>query len=281
MNTIARLFGKRASLKPHGFGVEIELEGIDKRVRNIPLWHDEFDGSLRDNGREFIFDGVYDLDDSKKALLQLKDAFKVAGLKPKATNLTSTHIHIDVRNFNVVQLKSFVAAIMMVEHDLALNSGQDRDNNYFALSTSVSDHRKRELVKVRTDEQFKEFIIEQVRRDHRYSGINFNSIHEHGSLEMRYLGGQANPLNVMPWLVFYANLKDLVLKGIDFDALFASVSLRGTKEVEEVFKPPFPLTQGGLLEGIRNAQDFVYSLEYRVLTAEENGNGLAEYFNKN
>lgn len=280
MKTIAELYNYNPTDRPIKFGVEIELEGINRDFGRLPKWNNEFDGSLRDNGREFIFKQPFDLGESELALRELRDAFENNNIKPKATNLTSTHIHIDVRDMNVEQLLNFIAALMVVENDLALASGEDRANNYFALSTSVSDHRKRDLIKVRNDRGFMLFINKQVREDVRYSGINFNSIAEHGSLEIRYLGGQANPMNVMPWLEFYANLKALVMKGIDYDKLFSTISEKGTECVIELFKPNFPLTMDNVIEGIRNAQDFIFKTEYRVLTCDEDGDGLREFYQK-
>lgn len=262
------------------FGVEIELEGINKHIPNLRHWNQEADGSLRDNGREFIFKQPFSLEKSEVALKELKDMFNEVNVKPKATNLTSTHIHIDVRDLTVQQLLHFVACIMVVEDDLAEASGEDRKNNYFALTTSESDHRKRELMDVRTDEDFKMFIRNQVRTDVRYCGINFNSIHRHGSLEMRYLGGQADPTKVLGWLQFYKRVKQLSVEGIDFEKLFQSISERGTQDAFDLFKPPFQLTQGNVIEGLRNAQDYVFRMAYKIISAPENGNGLADYYDK-
>lgn len=260
------------------FGVEIELEGIDKAMPRLPNWNQEADGSLRDNGREFIFRKPKSLDESLVALQELEDAFKARNIKPKATNLTSTHIHIDVRDMTVKQLLNFVACLMIVEDDLAEASGEDRKNNYFALTTSESDHRKRELMKVRTDDDFKQFIRNQVRGDVRYCGINFNSIPRHGSLEIRYLGGRDKPTTVMPWLTFYANLKHIAMEGLDFETLFRGISERGLQDVQAMFRPPFELTQGNVIDGLRNAQDFIIQMAYKILSAPENGDGLRNYY---
>lgn len=262
------------------YGVEIELEGIERGIAGLRYWNQEQDGSLRDNGREFIFKSPYSIEESTLALTELKDAFKERGIKPKATNLTSTHIHVDVRDLTVQQLLNFVACIMVVEDDLAEASGEDRKNNYFALTTSESDHRKRELMKVRTDADFKRFVEIQMRTDVRYCGINFISIAQHGSLEIRYLGGQADPTKVLPWLNFYKRLKALSVEGIDFEGLFRSISERGTQGAFDLFLPPFPLTQGNVIDGLRNAQDFVFHMAYKVISAPENGNGLRDYYAK-
>lgn len=278
---IYEIFGKN---KPEDnncrFGVEIELEGIYNDVGRVQGWNQEHDGSLRDAGREFIFNKPMTLAESEVALGRLKDAFEARGIEPKATNLTSTHIHVDVRDLTVPQFMNFVAIIMMVEEDLANASGEDRKTNYFALSTCESDHRLRDLIRVKTDKDFRNFVHQQVRKDARYSGINFNSIHAHGSLELRYLGGQADPRTVLPWLEFYARAKQVARNELDFEELYRNISIDGTAHLERLIEPNFPLTIDNVIEGIRNAQTFILGTDFIEIGAPDNGNGLQRYFHK-
>lgn len=275
---IQRIFGlAEQGDDKDNFGVEIELEGIP-HPPNVQGWRHEHDGSLRDNGREYVFARPSTLEKSAVLLATLNDEFKKRDIKPKASNLTSTHIHIDVRDLNVGQLLDFVACLMVVEPDLMNASGKDRQNNYFAVSTSESDHRLRELMAVKDADSLRKFVHRQRMRDNRYCGINFNPLHNYGSIEIRYLAGQADPRNVYPWLAFYKNLKALAKGGIDFQALFQSISEQGLGGVQRLFEPNFPLTQEGVLEGLRNAQDFVFHLEYKNLPFPDNGDGIADYF---
>lgn len=278
MKTIQEIFElNRQAGDKNNFGVEIELENIDKRVR-VDGWRDEHDGSLRHLGREFVFSNPQNLKSSEKLLQGLYDTFKELGVKPSASNLTSTHIHIDVRDLNVKQLIDFIACILVVEPDLMNASGKDRQNNYFALSTSESEHRLADLMKVKDANTLKHFVLLQVRKDVRYCGINFNSLMRYGSLEIRYLAGQEDPRNVMPWLTFYAHLKDFARHGVNFNELFETVSEHGTATIRQLFEPPFELTQEGLLEGLRNAQDIVYPLATNNLMCPQDGNGLREFY---
>lgn len=278
MKTIQEIFElNRQAGDKNNFGVEIELENIDKRVL-VDGWRDEHDGSLRHLGREFVFNNPQNLKASEKLLQGLYDAFKGLGVKPLASNLTSTHIHIDVRDLNVKQLIDFIACILIVEPDLMNASGKDRQNNYFALSTSESEHRLADLMKVKDAKSLKLFVLTQVRKDARYCGINFNSLMRYGSLEIRYLAGQEDPRNVMPWLTFYTHLKDFARHGVNFNELFMTISEHGTATIRQLFEPPFELTQEGLLEGLRNAQDIVYPLVTNNLMCPQDGNGLREFY---
>lgn len=279
MKTIAEIFGYDLPEDDNTrFGVEIELEGINKNTGHIAGWVQTHDGSLRDNGREFVFNSPKNLTQSKANLKRLQSVFKEINLKPKATNLTSTHIHIDVRDLNVKQFLNMVAIIMMVEDDLAEASGEDRKNNYFALTTSESVHRLQDLIDVKDDNQFKKFVERCIIRDIRYSGINFSSVGQHGSLEIRYLGGQANPENVIPWLEFYTRVKNLSLQDIDFEELYRNISIEGTEHLNRLLEPNFPLTIENVIEGIRNAQTFILGTEYKVISADYNGNGVHDYY---
>lgn len=278
MKTIQEIFNSEPQGKDkNNFGVEIELENIHLPP-NAVGWRQEADGSLRDNGREYVFRQPETLERSGELLTGLHATFEELRIKPKASNLTSTHIHIDVRDLNVTQFLDFVACLMVVEPDLMNASGKDRQNNYFALSTSESDHRLNDLMKVKCADSLKAFVHRQRVRDNRYSGINFNSLGDYGSLEIRYLSGQADPRNVMPWLEFYNRLKILAKAGIDFQWLFQSISERGLQDVQNTFAPHFPITQDGILEGLRNAQDFVFPLDYEELPFPDNGDGLADFY---
>lgn len=283
MKTIEQIFFERNTVAvdaPCLFGVELELEGIDKRFDTPRQWRAEGDGSLRDNGVEFVMRQPMTVLDCHKALRDLKAEFDNKRIRPKLTNLASSHIHIDVRNMTVPQLLDFVALLMIVEKDLAISSGPDRYQNYFALGTTESDHRQRELIDVRTDKDFARFINKIRMGDYRYAGINFESIRRYGSLEIRYLGAQPEVTTVTPWLKFYKNLKELAMKGVDFHRIFESVSIDGLDYVQQLLKPHFPLVAGNVLEGIRNAQDFVFKLEYRFLPAPENGDGLNDFYRR-
>lgn len=279
---IWEIFGKAEPKdEQNRFGVEIELEGIYHNPGMLRDWRQEPDGSLRDAGREFIFKKPMTLGESENALVKLRDTFEGAGIKPKATNLTSTHIHVDVRDLTVPQFLNFVALLMMVEEDLSAASGEDRKTNYFALSTSESDHRLRELIEVTDDDSFKDFVRRQVRNDVRYCGINFNSIWAHGSLELRYLGGQADPRTVLPWLEFYSRVKDIARHDINFEELYRNISIDGTAHLQRLIEPNFPLTVDNVIEGIRNAQTFILGTDYKQIGAPQNGNGLHEYYMRN
>ncbi len=277
--TIGEMFRKKGFPDPDVFGVELELENIQQFHRAPDMWRAEHDGSLRDNGMEFVIRQPETIGELTKSLAALKKFFKDSGTKPKASNLTSTHIHINVTDLNLEQFVDFVAIVMMFEKDLAINSGEDRYNNYFALGSSNADLLPRRLEEVKDEESFVEFVKWVGQSDYRYSGINFDSIRRYGSLEIRYLGGQANPMDVLPWLSFYKRIKTYVRKGkVDFKTLYQNVSGLGLKEIKLLFAPPFPLDFDNMVEGIRCSQNLALGIHHVHTGAPRNGDGVNDYF---
>lgn len=128
MGTLGDLVGKpthimpvvhNAFVIPHAkVGVEVEAEGVKAtKGLNRNLWATKTDGSLRDNGQEFVtvdglvgqhlFDAIHNICDVAKAN-KYTDGYPRAGI----------HIHLDCTDLNVEdrQLQRLVTNYMLVEH---------------------------------------------------------------------------------------------------------------------------------------------------------------------
>ncbi|ASR73831.1 l-gluamine-d-fructose-6-phosphate aminotransferase [Vibrio phage vB_ValP_IME271] len=257
MKKIADIFKLKRPRNDDSFGVELELE-YNNRPAASDEWKMEHDGSLRVAGIEYVMKEPMSLADSKVALQNLSDKFKAVKNHPKATNLASSHIHINVSHMTLQEFIQFVSLVLLFEPHIGKHGGQDRWMNYFAVSSQESGILIRELLKVRTEEQFAKFILRVNQRDWRYNGINFASVAKYGSLEIRYLGAMPEPLDVIPWLEFYDTLREAAMNDIQWGMVFETVSAGETFLLEGTFKTPFPLNQDDLLLGARMAQDLVY-----------------------
>ncbi|AUR99148.1 hypothetical protein NVP1262O_62 [Vibrio phage 1.262.O._10N.286.51.A9] len=255
------------------FGIELELEGIYTYDICTHLWNEEHDHSLRDMGREYVIKKPSTLEQSKHALRSLGEAFHHYEMKPKETNLASTHIHINVGDMTRKQFIDFVALLMVFEVSIAKNAGLDRYNNYFALGTRESDHCLIELMKVGSDADLKRFLLRINQMDYRYSGINFASVTKFGSLELRFLGAKPNPMDVFPWLEFYQQLREMAMVGVDWT--FLEVFSDGLIDIFiEQFKLPFDVVYEDILVGIRNAQNLSYNTFHTHLNYPDDLNGV-------
>jgi len=278
MRKIYEIFKLKRPHEDDSFGVELELEYNNNPTASAE-WKMEHDGSLRMQGIEYVMREPMGLERCKVALQNLSNKFKAQGNHPKATNLASSHIHINVSHMTMPEFIQFVSLILLFEPHIGKHGGQDRWMNYFAVSSQESGILIRELLQVRTEEQLFRFIRRVQQRDWRYNGINFASVAKYGSLEIRYLGAMPEPLDVIPWLEFYDTLRDAAMNDIQWGAVFETVSAGETRILTDTFKCPFPLNEEDLITGARMSQDLVFPVYHDVKGAPYKvTNNLRNYF---
>lgn len=254
---IHQMFGLKKPAADNSFGVELELEHNNNPVFSDE-WKIEHDGSLRIGGYEYVMRRPMSFDESVVALDNLKKAFDRGGNRPMATNLASSHIHINVAHLDFEEFRQLVALIMLFEPHIGKHGGQDRWLNYFAVSTQEGGLPLRELIACRNEDEFIRFIRNTAARDWRYSGINFVSVRKYGSLEIRYLGAQPDPRGVIPWLHFYDTLRTYAQGEIMWHKIFELASGGDLKLIKDTFNCPFDIDRDDLIDGVRSAQDLVF-----------------------
>jgi hypothetical protein len=121
-------------------GVEIELENLsDLSTRNSRLIHWDVitDDSLRNNGREFITkgDGIGG-DVLANAAVEVEDLLK--DYSPDPTWRCSTHMHLDVRDLTVEEMKRLLIAYIFFEKFLFRESGWARYKSNFCVPIGLA-----------------------------------------------------------------------------------------------------------------------------------------------
>ena len=136
-------------------GVEIELEGCSNR--NIPLeeiekvsnelkqrtgfdyttikalaWKTEVDGSLRNEGLEFISRVGMTFHQASVMVHVLNEWLKIGFPKAEANPRTGLHVHVDVRDFRLLDLQRLLMVYLVFEQTLFKFSGA-RQNNLFCV----------------------------------------------------------------------------------------------------------------------------------------------------
>lgn len=186
-------------------GLEFEFEnpggiGLARILDRHPLlrYYDTHpDGSLRDNGFEFVL---------KDPLMgeQLKDAITLmceANLPFMQTYRTSIHVHVDATSMELEQLKSSFLAYAMVERGLFSFVGKGRVESNYCVPWFSS---PRYLAGVAgalfsADPKFSKFG-NFIKNSPRYAALNINSLHKYGSLEFRHMGQTLNPKMICTWV---------------------------------------------------------------------------------
>jgi len=182
------------------FGVEVELEnvpGLD-RERQYPMrtfglgkyeddWRVTYDGTLRNGGVEFVSNGVQAQKALRSSLHKMMKDLKEYCNFDKSFR-TSTHIHIDIRDLNRIQLMVFILKLVSIEDELFELAGKGREKSPFAvrcdnaatLIPTVYKALKNRRTPVRMNADF------QIPADMKYSSINVEAIRKMGSVELRH-----------------------------------------------------------------------------------------------
>ena len=187
-------------------GVEAELEQTRSR-RLSGLWETKTDGSLHDDGLEYVFAQPLFGEDVVNALTQLEDLFE--DNPPSVGNDTSLHVHIDIRDLEFEELWKFIMLYVIYEQILFEYCAPERENNIFCLSTK----RARGIIKTYSDllgtirdEAIGDvaYVIENIGR---YGGMNIRSVTQFGSLEFRGHRGEWRKDNILNWINILMCLK--------------------------------------------------------------------------
>lgn len=192
MQTIAQIVGHRATyptLEKHPLivgtnlaGVEIELEGITARAPRFNYWTAKGDGSLRNRGMEFVCSSPWGGRDLYNAAIEIDGWLFTA--QPEDTWRCSTHVHVDVRDMTVPQLKRMILAYAVYERILFKCSGFHRYKNNFCVALGFA----QELVTTLSGAWHlndSQFISRLTGSWDKYSSINMLPINQFGSVEFR------------------------------------------------------------------------------------------------
>jgi len=165
----------------HNFraGIEIEVEGMDD-VSPPPKWNMTTDGSLRNNGLEFITRNGFSGMDLERALNNVDKFFERN--PPALSERCSTHIHVDVRDMTSKQVLNFLCLGVMVEHVLFSLFGNTRTANTFCLSTDCGTTNFGNIVECLTDDGNCPVIG---RSWSKYAAIGLKRIRDLGTVEFR------------------------------------------------------------------------------------------------
>lgn len=198
-------------------GIEVEVENIimreDERFKIVP-WAVKRDGSLRNNGMEFISLPIRP-EDLKLSLATLYAWFGAAKQNPDFSGRTSIHIHLEVNKLTVEEYQKLLLLYLTFEESLFefARPGR-RETNIFC--TPLSRTRNETLGKVIRAKTIKEFLGAfkmATNSIQKYSAVNLSHLYHYGTIEFRHLGGEADPVRVMKW----ANLLLRLFKATEMD----------------------------------------------------------------
>lgn len=181
-------------------GIEVEVENVMRIGPNVStaVWMIKEDGSLRNNGREFVTPGVISLNVAEPSLRLL---FSELNNDIDFSKRTSIHVHLDVRQLQFKQLVGMLFAYTVVENLLFKFVGNGRRNNIFCVPITETGV----MEQMSADPNGFMQRIEQYW--HKYTSLNLLPIAKLGSVEFRHMPGTKNVTKLMQWLDLISCLK--------------------------------------------------------------------------
>ncbi len=183
------------------FGVEVEVEG-----KNLPMAVAGFslkqDGSLRGESGEYIFNKASTMTESLALLKKLEIAMKDSELDMSFR--TSVHVHVNVLEFDKMQLVTFLYLSFLFENALVNFSGENRVGNRFCLRSSDSYYKVDEMEYLIQQEGFRVMDNNKVK----YSAINLACLRRLGTIEFRSMRGTISYKVLSKWLSILKKLFD-------------------------------------------------------------------------
>lgn len=253
-------------------GIEVELENIPRAAETLDYWRVTRDGSLRDNGIEFILAHPTCGQTLIDALSEL--GAYLEHTKAKASDRTSVHVHLDFRSNTVSQTFQFLMMYAIIERTLIKYAGGEaRANSIYCIPLYKSFETIREwgslnekAIKGNTNVQHA--CQYSVRSAEKYAACNIKPLGNFGSIEIRIHKGCKDMDRILEWVQILLALKlytDTVQ--IDFDDMFNVMSQDGYEGIiPAIFGAGIQCdllcTQGNLNDdlgrGMRVAQDILH-----------------------
>lgn len=183
-------------------GVEVEVENLMDPPR-VPGWRCIPDGSLRNNGVEYVFDGPIGGSGAHKRIEKLSLALVGQGTFGYRT---SVHVHMDARDMLWSSVCDLVTLYAMVEPYLFSICGQEREESIYSLSLYRGQNQIQNLLRI--FEAGPDALQEPSWT--KYSAINLLSLRERGAIEFRGHRGTSNCYVLTNWINHILALKKFV-----------------------------------------------------------------------
>lgn len=199
----------RFILKDQMVGLELEAEGItsdhwmmflgEEENGGMPTgWHCTGDGSLRNEGREFLLSTPVcgrTLFNRINNLCKFLDRFEKYQGTPITHNMrTSLHVHLNFSNKTKSDVFAFVVMYLIFEKILARYCGKSRSESPFSVPIYKT---------VPTFEQIESYFIYNAWKSderHKYAALNLAALGKYGTLEVRLHGGTQDKDEIIKWI---------------------------------------------------------------------------------
>ncbi len=187
-----------------GLEIETETQLPYEYVSDLlDFWTTHPDGSLRNNGVEYVF--RIPLDYKSKEYTKALDLFdkQVKQTKFLKSPYSSVHVHLNMNDKDMISILNFVTLYFLFEEILAEYCGNERNGNLFCLKASNAE----QIFKIFRDMTISiwngsgySFIRNLNNAYLKYSGLNIVPLRTQGSLEVRTHPGTVKREEIERWV---------------------------------------------------------------------------------
>lgn len=185
-------------------GIEVEVEQHDINNRPHAAWVVKEDGSLRNNGAEYVSAPIKASD----APAMLDNLF-THSLSPSCSfsMRTSIHVHLNASDMNIQQMQAVVLLYTVFESVFYNYAGRGRAKNIYCVPITQTD-------------LLTYFQEQQLRfKWQKYTGLNLLRLMDLGTIEFRHLAGTSDPERITNWIGIICRFREYVMNHPNLDAL--------------------------------------------------------------
>lgn len=269
-------------------GVELEYENVVHNFRTPApeLWTRVNDGSLRNNGQEFIFSEPLYGTGITDALFNMA-CYLDAHPNIEITDRCSVHVHINVSDMSVEELLRFIVLYLVFERSIIKYHGGTRENNIFCIPFFKAPAALVNITHLfdNLGGSHPESVRQAIEYFDKYYALNIGAAITHGSLEFRHMPGCKDMSKVYDWLCMIQYMKQTAIETtVDYMGIINNMSGNTSFIMYDVFKRLAPemiydtLTYD-LMQGARLAQSIVKGIaieDVSILHSKRRINGAVK-----
>ena len=192
----------------HHIGIELELENVsyNNSTTTIPEgWTTHEDGSLR-NGIEYVTTEPM----MGQGAATCIDNYYAARIEALPTARTSTHIHVNVTDVTIGDVRAMYAISYMMETGLFDAIGAPR--KFCGYCMPLYEMNSTRAKNILADDSLDEFMSAiQGPNNEKYYGFNVNSVSRHGTVEFRYFPGAPTKDTLLDWIDYCVSVKSAAM----------------------------------------------------------------------
>lgn len=176
------------------FGIECEIESIHA-VESGLTWQITEDGSLRNNGREFISPPI-GIKEAVEGFMQLHSRLQIHPSHPKFSDRTSIHVHVNCQPLEENVVRNIIFMYALYEEFFFRMATPDRRHNIHCVP----------LTETHLPNIYRMNLTNMVSRWHKYTALNIKPLEKYGTLEFRHMHGHEDVNLFEEWLTILDNL---------------------------------------------------------------------------